>query len=55
MCSVKISRLNERRVILHQVAQFREMKTVGRRFYSPLNEEKGVVPRGQTKVMGFCV
>lgn len=51
----KISQPRQRQVFLHQVVQFREVETVGNSLYSLVNEEKGVVPCGQSKVMGFCM
>lgn len=45
----KISRLSKRRVVLHQAVQCREMETVGNSSYSLVNEEKGVVPYGQSR------
>lgn len=52
---LKISQLSERRVILHQVVHYREMETAGNSSYSLVNEEKGVIPCGQSRVMGFCM
>ena len=40
---------------MHQVVQYREMETVGNSSYLLVNEEKGVIPRGQSRVMGFCM
>ena len=31
------------------------METVGNSSYLLVNEEKGVIPRGQSRVMGFCM
>lgn len=52
---LKISRPSERRVVLYQFVQYKVMETVGNGSYSLVNEEKGVIPHGQSRVMGFCV
>lgn len=40
-------------VILHRVVQYKVMETVGNSPYSLVNEEKGVIPCGQSRVMAF--
>lgn len=38
---------------MHQVVQCKVMETAGKTSYLLLDEEKGVIPRGQSRVMGF--
>lgn len=40
---------------MYQVVQYKVMETVGNSSYLLVNEEKGVIPHGQRRVMGFCV
>lgn len=50
---LKISQKTESGHILHQVFLPKVMETVGKTSYLLLDEEKGVIPRGQSTVMGF--
>lgn len=38
-----------------KVIQYKVMETVGNSSYSLVNEEKGVIPHGESRVMGFCL